>query len=172
MNMGRYIAILGVMILWLVPAGKNHAEDSSGQQIFQDQFRDIASELRCPTCVGLSVLESDAPFSKQIKSEVTEQLQAGKSGDEILKFFTDRYGPWILRAPPKEGINVLAWGIPLALLITGPFFVWFFIWRHRDTVTGAESIMPIEDILAAWEQDIAQARSSVRDGKLTQRGEV
>lgn len=64
------------------------------------EYQDVASDLRCPTCTGLSVLDSEAAFSIQIKNEVKEQLVAGKHKDEILKFFTDRYGPWILRAPP------------------------------------------------------------------------
>ena len=28
----------------------------------QDVFKDVAADLRCPTCTGISVLDSDAPF--------------------------------------------------------------------------------------------------------------
>lgn len=140
-------------------SSSNVSGDFAVDQAFQDRFRDVASELRCPTCVGLSVLESDAPFSKQIKTEVTNQLRSGKSGDDILKFFTERYGPWILRSPPKDGVNILAWGIPLAMLVGGPVCVWFFIWRRRAVSAGIESTLPMEDILAAWERDIEAARA-------------
>src|SRR5690606_10513159 len=71
-----------------------------------DEFRHIAEQLRCPTCQNLSVLGSDAPFSKQIRDIVGEQMQAGKSEKEIIAFFTERYGPWILREPPKEGVSL------------------------------------------------------------------
>lgn len=147
-------------------SSSNVSGDFAVDQAFQDRFRDVASELRCPTCVGLSVLESDAPFSKQIKTEVTNQLRSGKSGDDILKFFTERYGPWILRSPPKDGINILAWGIPLALLVGGPVCVWFFIWRRRAVSAGIESTLPMEDILAAWERDIDAARAVAIDNFL------
>lgn len=94
-------------------------------------FREVAKDLRCPTCTGLSVLESDASFSNQIKDQVHEQMKLGKSKDEILKYFTERYGPWILREPPKEGFNLVAWGVPIALLIGGPILIWLLIWRRR-----------------------------------------
>jgi cytochrome c-type biogenesis protein CcmH/NrfF len=58
----------------------------------QMHFKSIASKLRCPTCTGLSVLDSDAAFSVQIQSLVKEQIKEGKSEDEILAYFTQRYG--------------------------------------------------------------------------------
>ena len=131
---------------------------------FQDRFRDVASELRCPTCVGLSVLESDAPFSKQIKDEVTAQLKAGKSHDEILNFFTERYGPWILRVPPKTGINALAWAVPLGVLLAGPLLVWFFVWRRRETWSGVEAVKPLNEILSELEKELAAARAATQGG--------
>jgi cytochrome c-type biogenesis protein CcmH/NrfF len=94
-------------------------------------FRDVAKEFRCPTCTGLSVLESDASFSVQIKDQVHEQIKLGKSKDEIVKYFVERYGPWILREPPKEGFNLLAWAVPIGLLILGPILIWLFIWRRK-----------------------------------------
>jgi cytochrome c-type biogenesis protein CcmH/NrfF len=94
-------------------------------------FRDVAKELRCPTCTGLSVLESDASFSVQIKDQVHEQMKLGKPKDEIIKYFVERYGPWILREPPKEGFNLLAWGVPIGLLIGGPILIWLLVWRRR-----------------------------------------
>ena len=45
----------------------------------KDFFKDVAGELRCPTCKGLSVLDSDASFSVQIKDQVDEQIKEGKS---------------------------------------------------------------------------------------------
>ncbi|MCX6128699.1 MAG: cytochrome c-type biogenesis protein CcmH [Proteobacteria bacterium] len=94
-------------------------------------FREVAKELRCPTCTGLSVLESDASFSLQIKNQVHEQMKMGKSKEDILKYFVERYGPWILREPPKQGFSLLAWLVPVALLCLGPIMIWLLIWRRR-----------------------------------------
>lgn len=124
----------------------------------QRSYLDTATELRCPTCTGLSVLESDAPFSVQIKNLVKEQVAQGKSKDEILKYFTERYGPWILRSPPKEGFNLVAWGAPIALLIAGPLLVWFFVWRRQQVVVGRQGVRPTEVIVEELEQRLAVLR--------------
>ena len=112
-----------------------------------ENFKDVAGELRCPTCTGLSVLDSDAKFSVQIKDQVKEQMGQGKSKDEILEFFVERYGPWILREPPKKGINLFAWIIPVAMLFLGPIAIWAFVWRNRMSIDtfGVRSDVEIVD---------------------------
>lgn len=94
-------------------------------------FRDVAKEFRCPTCTGLSVLESDAGFSVQIKEQVQEQLNLGKSHDQIVDYFVERYGAWILREPPVKGFNAWAWIIPITLLCLGPVLIWLLVWKRR-----------------------------------------
>ncbi len=154
----QFSAIL--LLIGLLPVLARAAEPA----LDPDRFKDVASELRCPTCVGLSVLESDAPFSKQIKDEVASQLKAGKSNDEILTWFTERYGPWILRVPPKTGVNVLAWAIPLGALIAGPFLLWFFVWRRREAVDLSEGVKPLSELLKDWEGDLARVRQRQSGG--------
>jgi len=122
------------------------------------QFRDIAGDLRCPTCTGLSVLDSDAAFSKQIKDAVREQMAQGKSKDEILKFFVLRYGPWILRAPPSEGFNLIAWILPISILIFGPLIVWVAVWRRRKEVLNVSGVRSSEEIAKEFEAELSRRR--------------
>ena len=122
-----------------------------------DEFREVAKELRCPTCTGLSVLDSEASFSVQIKNQVREQIQAGKDKDTILKYFTERYGPWILRSPPRQGFNALAWWVPIALLVFGPVGIWFFVWRRRVDVPSF-GVRSSEAIITEMEQALKRAR--------------
>jgi len=138
--------------------------------IASEDFRDVASGLRCPTCTGLSVLDSDAPFSVQIKNEVKEQMAAGKGKSEILQFFTERYGPWILREPPKEGINLWAWIIPGSILLFGPILIWFLVWKRGESsqeVVGEDTYepIPVKDILAVMNQRLESMRRG--DGGLS-----
>lgn len=128
----------------------------------QDEFRDVAGMLRCPTCTGLSVLGSDAPFSTQIKSLVKEQVVQGKSKDQILEYFTERYGPWILREPPKAGFNLVAWAFPALLLCLGPLLIWFLVWRRR-VAFNTFGVRTNEEILAEFNQALSAFR--VKEGK-------
>lgn len=126
-----------------------------------EDFLDVAKELRCPTCTGLSVLESDAKFSVQIKDIVKEQVEQGKSKDEILAYFTERYGPWILRAPPKSGFNALAWILPIAVLLLGPPLVWFFVWRRRRVVSS-QGVRSSDAILAEMNERLTAMKPRTR----------
>ena len=44
------------------------------------RLAEIADNLRCPTCQGLSVNDSEAGFSVQIRNKVREMLMAGQVG--------------------------------------------------------------------------------------------
>jgi cytochrome c-type biogenesis protein CcmH/NrfF len=138
----RRLFIVCLVMTLGVGASSGVAEEKFNPQK-QEDFDDIAGHLRCPTCTGLSVLDSDAPFSVQIKNEVKEQLAAGKSRDDIMAFFTDRYGAWILRAPPVKGFFVFAWIVPILLLLVGPLLILFLRGRKvqdvvHDVTSGDE----------------------------------
>ena len=120
-------------------------------------FHEVASSLRCPTCTGLSVLESDARFSQQIKELVMEQVQAGKSREQILQYFTERYGPWILRSPPAKGFNILAWLMPIGILLLGPPVIWFFVWRRRRVVNTL-GVRSAEEIIKEMQTRLGEMR--------------
>lgn len=136
------------------------AIENKNLNIDQNDYLDVASDLRCPTCTGLSVLDSEAAFSIQIKNEVKEQLAAGKHKQDILNFFTERYGPWILRAPPTHGVHLLAWIVPIATLILGPLVLWMFVWMRKKSGPDEEIISrSVEDIIAEMNQRLASMRA-------------
>ena len=144
--------------------GQGLAVERNDIVVDQDEFKDVASDLRCPTCTGLSVLDSDAAFSIQIKNEVKEQMAAGKNKDEILKFFTERYGPWILREPPKQGFHMWAWILPIGTLILGPLLIWIFVWMKRDSggsdISQSEApARAVEDIVHEMNEKLAVLRA-------------
>jgi cytochrome c-type biogenesis protein CcmH/NrfF len=123
----------------------------------QDEFKEVAKDLRCPTCTGLSVLESNATFSVQIKTIVKEKIEAGENKEKILSYFTERYGPWILREPPKSGFNLIAWAFPIGLMIFGPFVVYLLVWR-RKKVSSSMGVRHSNDILKEMEQKLIEMR--------------
>ena len=158
------VTIVGALIAVLLSVGGGSAFSQSKAYFTSDpelqkDFIEAAGDLRCPTCTGLSVLESDARFSVQIKDLVEEQVAAGKSKDEIIGFFTERYGSWILRAPPTAGFDLIAWLLPMALLLLGPPIIWLLVWRKRRQVdTGG--VRSNEVILAEMQTKLSELRSA------------
>ncbi len=86
-------------------------------EVSENQVRRIAHKLRCPTCQGLSVKESEAGLAENMKAKVRSMLSEGKSEAEILEVFVARYGEWILRSPEKKGFNLVLWITPGAIII-------------------------------------------------------
>ena len=96
---------------------------------FETRFRKLSNELRCPTCQGLSVKDSEAGFSNSIKDKIHELMKLGKTDKEIKEYFVERYGEWILRAPPKKGFNLVLWILPGAGIGIG--LLWVMILSKR-----------------------------------------
>lgn len=85
---------------------------------------EISRQLRCPSCISESVADSSAPIAQQMREIIQEQLELGRSEPEILAYFQNRYGDWILLDPPKRGIHLVAWLLPiivgvLAVIVVG-----------------------------------------------------
>lgn len=149
-------------LLFFCTASKLFASDTKYyqrlEQLSEERFQTftkIADELRCPTCIGLSIQQSDAPFAVQIKKAALEQVEQGKSYTETLAYFTKRYGDWILRTPPKEGFHLITWLIPFILILSA---IGFFFLRYREKNEGkGQKHRSNEDILKELENRLKQA---------------
>src|SRR6266849_2106340 len=68
---------------------------------------------------GESVADSPSTISQQMRGVIRQQLQQGQSEQQIIQYFVSRYGSNILWSPPKQGFTMLAWIIPIAILLGG-----------------------------------------------------
>ena len=104
----------------------------------------IAGSLRCPTCQGVSVKDSNAPLARQIHDKVRRMVAEGQSGEAIRAFFVSRYGEWVLRAPKKEGLGLVLWLLPgLAMLLAGGMIGYFLMANHRERAAASPEPTPI-----------------------------
>ncbi len=94
----------------------------------------LARELRCPTCQGLSVAESNDPSSEAIRADVKERVEAGESDGEIRASYVALYGETILLRPEGRGLGVVVWGLPVAVLVAGAGGIAFALRRGRSHV--------------------------------------
>jgi cytochrome c-type biogenesis protein CcmH len=85
----------------------------------EEQTRAIAAELRCPVCQNLSVADSPSELAQQMRALAKEQLQQGKSPEEVKAFFVSKYGDWVLLAPPAKGFSLLLWVLPFVAALLG-----------------------------------------------------
>ena len=88
-----------------------------------DRAYELQQRLRCPVCTTVSIAESQSDTAVAMRVTVEEQLAAGRTDAEIIDYFTDRYGAWVLMDPPARGSTLPLWLIPLAATAAGILFV-------------------------------------------------
>jgi len=85
----------------------------------QSRYETLTHQLRCLVCQNETIADSGASLASDLRRELREQLAAGKSDDEVVKFMTDRYGAFVLYKPPFEPRTWLLWLGPVLLLLLG-----------------------------------------------------
>ena len=77
---------------------------------------EVSKGLRCPVCQGLSVADSPSTTAVAMKGRIRDFVAAGYTEEQIEAYFIDRYGEWVLLAPPASGVAWLLWLGPAVLL--------------------------------------------------------
>lgn len=77
----------------------------------------LASELRCPTCRGQSVRDSDAPAAAAIRAEISRRVDEGQSDDEILAYVDGKFPESLRLTPPASGMGAVVWALPVVALV-------------------------------------------------------
>ena len=107
----------------LMIAGQLHARPAEG-----DRAQHLAARLRCPVCEGEAVSDSPARTAQDMRDQIQQQTAEGRTDAEILAYFQQRYGDWILLDPPVDRRTWPLWVVPgLALVVGGVVIV-----RRRD----------------------------------------
>jgi cytochrome c-type biogenesis protein CcmH len=86
--------------------------EAQGLPYDQREALAIDRSLMCPVCPAVTIDQTEVALAKQMRQLVREMLAEGASRQQILDFFVERYGPGVLAAPPKVGVNLLAWILP------------------------------------------------------------
>ena len=107
---------------------------------------EVGKLLRCPVCQGMPIADSPADMAQSMMARVREMSAEGKSRDEMIDYFTERYGDWVLLEPRKEGLNWLVWVMPPVFLLLGLLVAVGYGRRPKDVVASAsESTEDTED---------------------------
>ena len=128
--------LLLLAMLLLSPLAHAQASDPTPLQFHdtaqETRFHQLTSELRCVMCQNQSLADSNAQIAHDLRREVLELMNQGKSDAEIKRFLVDRYGEFVLYKPDIGGKTWLLWFGPALLLLAGAAIV-FRIVRKRGT---------------------------------------
>jgi cytochrome c-type biogenesis protein CcmH len=97
----------------------------------QEAYETLTKELRCLVCQNQTIADSNADLAADLRRQVYEMLQQGKSRNEIVQFMTDRYGDFVLYKPAFKGKTSILWIAPAVFLLTGLITACFLIRRKK-----------------------------------------
>ncbi len=84
----------------------------------------------------------DQPDPDRPRDEHRERLAAGASEAQIKAELVDQFGPGVLAEPPKSGFDLLAWLVPLGVLVAGAVGVGLIAWGWSRRRTDSEEATP------------------------------
>jgi cytochrome c-type biogenesis protein CcmH len=141
----------------------------------------IASNLRCPVCQNLSILDSPSELAQDMKRLVRDQLVQGRSKEEIEQYFIARYGEWVLLKPAAHGATLTVWVLPAVMLLGGALLVWFAVrrWTRPVGAPVAEAAVAAPVVVSGTPAELISRRDALRrilaeldedfaEGKVTQ----
>src|SRR5688572_27080775 len=65
----------------------------------QERLHRLGLELRCLVCQNQSIADSNSGLAVDLRRQMTEQMQAGRSDAEIKQYMVERYGDFVLYKP-------------------------------------------------------------------------
>ncbi|MEL6467034.1 MAG: cytochrome c-type biogenesis protein [Pseudomonadota bacterium] len=128
-----------VVLFWLMLSSAALALDPS--EMLPDaaqeaRARELDHALRCVVCQSESVASSNAQWAIDARRVIREQVAAGQNNDQIVDFFVERYGEFVLMTPRTSGSNWLLWAAgPLMFLLAAA--IGFGYLRGRSTAPVA-----------------------------------
>jgi len=120
-------------LLCLVIALPSWADNGAAEK----RMLDIAGELRCLVCQNESIAASRADLAVDLRQQIREQIQAGKSDAEIRTYMVDRYGDFVLYRTPLKATTLLLWFGPMLLLAFGLLVLATTLRRRKSSVADA-----------------------------------
>lgn len=150
--------VIGALAPPLPPALAAQGDTSPWRSLPDSQeavARDIASNLRCPVCLNLSVEDSPSELARDMKQLIRDMVADGRSREEIRGYFVGRYGEWVLLTPEPQGFNLLVWLLPAAVLLGGGAIVWGAV-RRWTRSAGEAPVAEDDEYLRKVREELAR----------------
>ena len=132
----------------------------------EDRFNVLIQELRCPKCQNNNLADSNSELSVDLKDIVYDQINAGKSDEEITNYLKERYGDFISYRPPVKPSTWLIWYGPFVILLVGGFLIFQFVsarQKDKPIAPQSDSSESSKELLEQWSKE-AMSDSTSREG--------
>jgi cytochrome c-type biogenesis protein CcmH len=147
--------LLAVGVALLGNTGTAHAQELSPE--LEERALNIERQLLCPQCTNKRLDVCELAICIDMREQIRDQLVEGRTNDEIIFFFSNRYGQRVLAEIPREGFNLVlfGWVGGSLLLVAGGGALFLLQLRrsgraYRAAHTGGEAIPAGNEDDDAW----------------------
>jgi len=122
-----------ILILIILPSysfaltAEEHLENPAQEQ----QARDIFRQIRCVVCSGESINDSKADLAKEMRVMIRNEIDKGRSEEQIINELTQSYGIEILMTPPVIKETSILWFFPIIAILLGVSFIAYFFNKNN-----------------------------------------
>lgn len=141
-----FAPVIAFLALMLVSPGWAGEAKPVGVPAVEERVRRLSEELRCLTCMGQSIADSNSGFSEDMRREIRKLVEGGRTDREIIDFMVQRYGDFVLYRPPVKPVTWVLWVGPFVLLAAG---VTVLLIRLRRRDEGPEEDLSREEAAKA-----------------------
>ena len=100
-------------------APARYADTQLADPAREAEAKSLMEQVRCLTCEGQSVADSDADMAGDMRALIRERIEGGESAGQVRQWLIDRYGDQITYDPPMSALSAPLWLAPMALLALG-----------------------------------------------------
>lgn len=102
-------------------------------ETIEPRVQTLSSNLRCPVCQGMSVAESTTEVALNFQERIRALVTSGYTDEQILDYFVERYGEFMVLDPQARGTHGALWLVPSLALGLGVGWAVFTIigWRRE-----------------------------------------
>jgi len=138
---------LGLLVVCLaaVPAAAKEARPMGNDPAIEKRLMALGEELRCLVCQNQTLADSHADLAADLRQEIREMMQQGKTDSEIVTYLVDRYGDFVLYRPPFKATTALLWFGPALLVGVGGVALAATLKRRRGALPDDTPLSPEEE---------------------------
>jgi len=156
-----FITLLSVFAIFAIPV---LAQDPQSD-VDLDAVNAVARKMNCPTCQSLNLADCRTQTCNQWREQIADLLASGMTQEEVLDWYIARYGEEVLQEPPKHGVGLYVWILPVIGFLAGAGWLAYGLkkWsahppegavREIEAAPEPKIASPDDDYLKRVEQDL------------------
>lgn len=127
--------VLWLLLFCVVAASAVEAQTRSQEEVSREALK-LFNTVMSPYCPGALLADCTSSKAGVLRDKIRAELARGRDPQEIVDELIVDYGQQILGAPPMSGAGIVAWILPVVVLVGGLWFIYSWLGQRRVAAVG------------------------------------